>query len=399
MKYDFETILDRKGHDALALDVIPYANVKVKEGFDVIPMWVADMNFPTAPSILEAMKERLNEPHFGYFTSPKAYYDAIICWHKDRKQMEVKEENIGYENGVLGGVASAFHAFTQPAEPILVNSPTYIGFQHVFKDTGRLMITSPLIQDEEGIYRLDLEDMEKKIIENNIHMAIFCSPHNPTGRVWEKEEVEAVMDLFKKHDVTVISDEIWSDIIYPGIHHVPTQSVSEDAKNRTIAFYAPSKTFSLAGLVGSYHIIYNPRLKAGMNRTAASTHYNGQNVLSTHALIGAYSKEGEEWTDELNEVLKQNIDYATDYIHNHFDGVEVTKPQGTYMLYLDVSKWLKDHNMSLEELEKVGAEVGVIWQDGKQFLQEDTIRMNLALPTARVVEAFDRLDQYVFNKD
>ena len=397
MKYDFTTILERKDQDALALDIIPYEGIEVEEGFDVIPMWVADMNYPTAPSILESVHSRLEKPHFGYYHASKPYYDAIAWWHKTRKQMDVAPGNIGYENGVLGGIACAFRAFTQPGEPVLVNSPTYIGFQSVFRDTGRKMVTSELYKDETGTWRMDYEDMEKKIIEQHIRTAIFCSPHNPTGRVWEKEEIEQAMELFKKHDVLVLSDEIWSDILYPGMVHHSTQSVSEDAKNRTIAFYAPSKTFSLAGLIGSYHVLYNEKFKDAMARASAATHYNSQNVLSMHALIGAYSPEGAEWTDELNEVLKTNIDIASDYF-NTVEGVEFFKPEGTYMLYLDFSQWLKNHNMTLEELEKEGVKKGVIWQDGKQFLKDNTIRMNLAVPTSRVKEALERLDRYVFNK-
>ncbi|MDD7281578.1 MalY/PatB family protein [Floccifex sp.] len=396
MKYDFQTKLNRKGHDALALDNYPTYGTQVKDGFDVIPMWVADMNFPTFPNIQQTIQSRLNEPHFGYFSPSDAYYAAIQNWQKTRNNVEVEADAIEYENGVLGCLSSAVRAFTSSGEAILVHSPTYVGFTHVLEDLGRKIIHSPLYLDENGIYRMDYENMDKLCKEYHIHFAIFCSPHNPTGRVWEKEEIEKAMEVYRNNDCVVISDEIWSDILLNNNKHIPTQSISEDAQNRTIAIYAPSKTFSLAGLVGSYHIIYNKMLRDKVIKESSSTHYNAPNILSVYALMGAYSDEGQIWTDELCETLSNNVNYAYDFIKNNFQGVQVSKPQGTYMLYLDCSKYLKAHNMSIQDLLQKGIEVGVIWQDGTPFQKENTIRMNVALPTDRVKEAFERLKKYVF---
>lgn len=205
------------------------------------------------------------------------------------------------------------------------------------------------------------------------------------------------MEIYEKHGVYVIADEIWSDIILGSHKHITTQSVSEYAKQHTVAFYAPSKTFNLAGLIGSYHVIYNEWLKARMEKESSLGHYNSMNVLSMHALIGAYSPEGNEWVNELCQVIEGNVDYACNFIEDHFKGVEVSRPQGTYMLFLDCEKWCKDHEKSLSELLKAGFEAGVFWQNGEAFQQKWTIRMNLALPLSRVKEAFDRLDKYVFN--
>lgn len=259
------------------------------------------------------------------------------------------------------------------------------------------MVLSDLVRDENGVWRMDYEDMEKKIDENHIHCAIFCSPHNPTGRVWEREEIEKAMEIYRKYDCVVISDEIWSDIVLPGAKHIPTQSVSEDAKNRTIAVYAPTKTFNLAGLVGSYHVIYNSYLRDRVIKVSEMSHYNMTNVLSVHALIGAYKPEGREWVDELCQVLGSNVDYAYDYITRKFKGVSLAKPQGTYMLYLDCEEWCKEHGKTMDELLRAGVRVGVIWQDGRPFNRPYAIRINLAVPHARVVDAMDRLDKYVFN--
>ena len=205
------------------------------------------------------------------------------------------------------------------------------------------------------------------------------------------------MELFQKYDVFVVSDEIWSDIILDGHRHIPLQSVSADARSRTAAIYAPSKTFNLAGLVGSYHIIYNQWLRERVEREAGLSHYNNMNVLSMHALIGAYRPEGGEWVDELRQVLTENVAYACTYIQEHFQGVQLSRPEGTYMLFLDCTKWCQKHGRSIDELEQAGWDVGVAWQDGRAFHGPCHIRMNLALPLSRVKEAMARLDRYVFN--
>jgi len=270
--YDFTTVLDRRGKDSIAADVIPW-DVGVDEGFDAIPMWIADMAYPVAPPVLDAMRKRLDFPSLGYYPMSDEYYDSILSWQRRRHGVVgLEREHVGYENGVLGGVAAAVQAFTAPGEKILVHSPTYVGFTHTVGNLGRVLVRSPLARDSEGIWRMDYADMEAKIVSEHIHLVIFCSPHNPAGRVWEREELEQAMALFQKHDCLVISDEIWSDIVMPGCRHIPTQSVSEDARQRTIAFYAPSKTFSLAGLIGSYHIIYNRYLRERVVRQSEQSH-------------------------------------------------------------------------------------------------------------------------------
>ena len=402
MKYDFTSILDRRGKDSIAVDVFPAIGEKhefqVKEGFDKIPMWVADMNFPVAPAITKALEERITHPSYGYFEPREEYYQEIISWQERRNGVTgLTAEAIGYENGVLGGVVNALNVLCSKGDKILLHSPTYVGFTNVMNNNGYQSIHSPLKPDENGIWRMDYEDMDAKIKKHNIHTAIFCSPHNPCGRVWERWEIEKAMEVYKANDVYVISDEIWSDLTLEGYTHIPTQSISEDAKMRTIAMYAPSKTFSLAGLIGSYHIIYNPWLRERALKESSLCHYNSMNVLSMHALMGAYSPEGEEWVDELRRVLTENVNYACDYIGEHFDGVSVSRPQGTYMLFLDCTKWCEKHGRTMDELLEAGVSVGVIWQDGRPFFGGHHIRMNLALPFSRVQEAFERLNRYVFH--
>ena len=400
MKYDFTTVMDRHEKDAIAVDAIGtggFAPGAPKEGFDVIPMWVADMNFPTASSIPEEIAARLQHPAFGYFSLTDEHFDSIIRWQKERNGIDfLTKECIGYENGVLGGVLSALKVCAQPGDAVLLHSPTYIGFTGSLTNNGYQIIHSPLYLDENNVWRMDYEDMDAKIKEHHIHVAIFCSPHNPCGRVWERWEIEKAMDVYHANDCLVISDEIWSDLTLDGFSHIPTQSVSEDARMRTFAFYAPSKTFNLAGLVGSYHIIYNPYLRDRFLAASSKSHYNEANVLSMHALIGAYKDTGMEWVDELCHVLTGIVDYACSFLAEHAQEIHVSRPQGTYMLFLDCEKWCTAHGKTMDELLKAGWDVGVAWQDGRPFHGKYGIRMNLALPLSRVQEAFARLERYVF---
>ena len=401
MQFDFTSIMNRHGMDAIAVDApgkIPFGPKGPKEGFDLIPMWIADMNFPTAPSIPEAMIQRAQHTAFGYFSPRDEYFEGIIRWHRIRNGVEgLEPKHIGYANGVLSGVVGALNVLCSKGDKVLLHSPTYIGFTHSLEDNGYHIVHSPLVLDEEGIWRMDFEDMERKIVENKIHATVFCSPHNPTGRVWERWEVEKAMELFRKHDVFVVSDEIWSDLILEGYKHTPTQSVSEDAKMRTFAFYAPSKTFNLAGLVGSYSVVYNTWLKDRLDKEMGLSHCNGMNVMSMHACIGAYKDTGYAWLDELRSVITGNVDFACKYIQEHFEGVKVSRPQGTYMLFVDCTEWCAAHGKTIEDVEHACWDVGVALQDGRQFHGPCHLRINLALPLSRVKEAFDRMDKYVFN--
>ena len=402
MQYDFTTLPDRRGRDAIAVDMVGqpggFAPAGPRPGFSVIPMWVADMNFLACPAIQEAVIRRAEHPAFGYFAPSEAYFGSIIEWQRLRNGVEgLEPKHIGYENGVLGGVISTLNVLCSRGDPVLVQSPTYVGFTHVLENNGYEIVHNPMYRDEAGVWRLDYADMERKITEKHIHATIFCSPHNPCGRVWERWEIEKALEIFEKHDVWVVSDEIWSDLILRGHKHIPTQSVSPWARSHVAALYAPSKTFNLAGLVGSYHIIYNDWLRDRQAKESSLSHYNSMNVLSMHALIGAYGEAGQAWVDQLCGVITENIDFAYHFIQERFAGVELMKPEGTYMLFLHCESWCKAHEKTMDELEKLGTDVGVAWQDGRMFNDPWGIRMNLALPNRVVREAFVRLDRYVFN--
>ncbi|NJP41155.1 aminotransferase class I/II-fold pyridoxal phosphate-dependent enzyme [Oscillospiraceae bacterium HV4-5-C5C] len=400
MSFDFTTILNRQGKDAIAVDGIGHGTAPgaPKDGFDAIPMWVADMNFPTAPAIQQALRARIEHPAYGYFAPPRAYYNRIIWWQQTRNGVtDLSPSDLSYANGVLGGVISSLNVLCSKGDKVLLHSPTYVGFTHALENNGYTIVHSPLKPDGQGCWRMDFADMAQKLEQEKIHTAIFCSPHNPCGRVWERWEIEQALAVFREHDVYVISDEIWSDLTLNGHRHIPTQSVSPDARQRTTALYAPSKTFNLAGLVGSYQITYNSWLRDRIKKEASLSSCNNMNVLSMHALMGAYSPDGAAWVDALREVLSGNINYACDYIARRFKGVQVFRAEGTYMLFLDCTDWCTDHHSSIDRVLRAGWDVGVAWQDGTYFHGPCHIRMNLALPISRITEAFQRLDQYVFN--
>ena len=401
MKYDFTSIIDRRGKDALALDALGtmpgFTPDPPLEGFDAIPMWVADMNFPTCPAIPEAIIRRAQHPAFGYFSIRDEYYEKIIRWQARRNGYEnLLREYIGYENGVHGCVTRAVETLSEPGDKILLHSPAYVGFSMDTEGIGRTPVYSPLKRDSDGVWRMDYADMDAKLKAGNIHLAIFCSPHNPCGRVWERWELERAMEVFAANDCYVISDEIWADLTFPGKQHIPAPMVSDWAREHTVAAYAPSKTFNLAGLTGSYHIIYNRYLRDRVRGHGHATHYNEINVLSMHALMAAYGVQGYEWVDELRQVLEDNAAYACTYIKEHFTGIDAAMPEGTYMIFLDCSGYCRRTGKSLDEVLKAGWNVGVAWQDGRAFHGPCHIRMNLASPLSRVQEAFRRLDEYVF---
>lgn len=399
MEFDFTTVINRHGWDAQSWDNLGQGNAPQppKAEFDCIPMWIADMNFATVPAVPEALAHRAAHPIYGYFQPSDAYYEAISQWHQTQKgTAPIPREAIAYDNSVLGGIASAMAAICPKGGPVLLHTPGHVGFTRVLKANGYNMVLSPLVRDGNGVWRMDFDHMEQAIREHHIHAAILCSPHNPSGRVWERWELEQAMELFQKYDVYVISDEIWSDLLLDGHCHIPTQSLSEDAKLRTIGLYAPSKTFNLAGLIGSYRIIYNPRLRDRVEQESGLSFYNHMNVMTMHALIAAYSSQGARWMQELRQVLSDNVHYAVSFIQEHFPGVEAAMPQATYLLYLDCTGWCEAHSISLEQLLVQGSDVGVGWQDGRKFGGKCHIRMNVALPRTLLEEAFSRLKQFVF---
>lgn len=400
--FDFETFVDRKGKDARAFDeletLLGKDTPKTLPGFSQIPMWIADMNFATCPSIVEAIEGRLDHPLFGYFTPRPEYYEAISNWQKNSFGIsDLAQDKIEPEVNVLGGITSALRVTSPVGSKILLHALTYIGFTKTLFNNGYRPVLSYLKKDDDGVWRMDFDDMEQLIVQNNIHTCIFCSPHNPSGRVWESSELERAMHIFKKHDVVVLSDEIWSDLVLSEAKHIPLYTINEDAKNRVCSFYSLSKTFNCAGLSSAYSVIYNKSLRDRVNQQASLSHYNALNICSMYATIGAYCDMGKTWLSELISVLEQNAKYAVDFVNSHLDGAKCSKIDGTYMLFVECCEWCEKNNMCVTDLLKRCYEVGVFCQNGEPFHGKHCIRFNLALPFSVMKEAFSRLEKYVFN--
>ena len=401
MRYDFTKIIDRHGKDAIAVDGLGknpgFAPEPPKDGFDVIPMWVADMNFETVPTIPKAIMDRAAHPAYGYFSPVEEYYDSIIRWHKIRNNVEgLMPEYIGYENGVLGGVISALTAFAAPGDAVLLHSPTYIGFTKCITENGYKIVHSPLKKDEKGIWRMDYEDMDAKLKANNIHVAIFCSPHNPTGRVWERREIEEAMEVYKNNECVVIADEIWSDLILKGSQHIPTQSISPDARNRTIALYAPSKTFNIAGLQISNIWISNPELRARFRAEVTAAGYSQVNLMGLVACQAAY-ETGEEWLKELKIYLEGNLDYVRTFLKENLPEIKLTEPEGTYLLWLD----FKSLGMKEEQLKDLVENKAKLWLDSGAMFGPDGEgfeRINIACPREILKQALTQLAESVHDR-
>lgn len=400
MKYDFDTILERG--DAMAYTGVGrglwgMAPEPPEDGLSFIPMWVADMNFAVPPSVTESIRVRLEDPTFGYFMPTDEYYESIIRWHRERNGVTgLEREHIGYENGVHGQICTVIDVLTEPGDSIFLQKPYYAAFEMDIRNTGRKVAFSQLVQDADGVYRMDYEEMDRVLRESGAKLAIFCSPHNPTGRVWTREELEKALEVFEANDCYVLSDEIWSDIIFAGREHVPTQLVSDWAREHVIAAYGTAKTFNTAGLVGSYHIIYNRELRRQVKAQADLTCYNKMNLLSMYAQIGAYSDEGTEWVGELLQVLEGNAVYAREFIRNELPLLSAPEPEGTYMMFVDCGRYMEETGRSFEEILKAGWRAGVGWEDGRLFGGEHHVRLNLALPRSLVEEAFRRLKELVF---
>ncbi|MBQ1315987.1 MAG: aminotransferase class I/II-fold pyridoxal phosphate-dependent enzyme [Lachnospiraceae bacterium] len=396
--FDFTSVMDRRGQDASAIDAVgtPGCPGAPKEGFDLIPMWVADLNFPYPQSITDAMTGRLQYPHLSYFGTPKGYIEAISWWQSTRNGVcDVTEENLGYDNGVLGCVAAAVRAVAEPGEGVLINTPAYIGFTSVIDNIGYKNIESPMTV-RNGKWYMDLDDMEKKIRKHHIRAAVFCNPQNPVGRAWTKEEIREMMDLFEKYGVLCISDEVWSDIMLFGTKHVPAHTVSDYARTHTVSIYGTAKTFNLAGLYGAYDIIYDPYLRDRIRAIKDRTVYNKGNLLAYYALMGGYSEMGAAWVDEMNRVLSENAKMIFECTRDEFPGVWAAMPDATYMMFFDCREWCEKTGETMDEVLKKCHDVGVAVQDGRPFRGEWAFRMNHALPTSRVAEALRRMKQYVF---
>lgn len=356
---------------------------------DPIPMWIADMDISVPDFIMQALKDRAEYPEFGYFFLGDRYYNSILSWLSARRGIhDLTKENILFQNNVLGAVDSALRAFTQPGDKVLVQTPGYHQFKNCILNQGR-QVCGSLMKQVDGRFRMDFADMERKIVEEHIGLAILCSPHNPTGRVWEREELEQFVEICYRHQVIILSDEIHSDLVYEDNAFLPTQSISDHAKAITITLSAPSKTFNLAGLSSAYAIIYDPELKERYEKACACSHYNATNAMSIEASIAAY-EHGAQWVDELRAYLKGNMELLCGLFAEKCPTIQAYVAEATYLMWLDFSAT----GLSQAEIkERCINTAGVVIHDGLTFIEggDQHMRMNIACPRSVVREAGERL--------
>ena len=389
MKYNFDEIIERKNTDCLKFD-----NVMEMFGTeDVLAMWIADMDFRTPPFVIEALRKRLEHEVLGYtFCSPK-WKPAIQGWVSRRYGWDVKEEEIGFVGGIVPAISFAVQCFTAENDKILIQPPVYHPYHHVVRDLGRTLVYNPL-RLVDGQYEIDFEDFERKIV--GCKLFLLCNPHNPGGRVWSPAELERLADICAKNGVVVISDEIHCDMALTGYKHTVFATVSEAAAQNTITLMAASKTFNIAGLKSSYHIIQNGELRKKYNDFLTRSELNTAHLFATTAVAVAYT-EGEEWLEQMLAYVEENIAFLDKYLQENMPKLSFIRPQASYLVFLDARELGMEQSRLVDFFVK---EAKVAMNDGTMFGVEGTgfMRMNLGCPRAtlelaltKIKAAYDKL--------
>lgn len=379
MNFDFDKVTDRSNTFAEKYDLAKERN----KPSDAISLWVADMDWPVAPAITDALKKRCEHGIFGYSWPDDRYYDALKKWFSERHNFEIKKEWVVNTPGVVFALCTAIKAFTNEGDAVLIQRPVYYPFSNSIRSLNRRLVNSPLIY-KDGTYSIDFEDFEKKIIAENVKLFILCSPHNPGGRVWKREELERLSKICLKHNVIVVSDEIHCDITFEENTHTVFSSLSEKAAQNTVVCTAPSKTFNLAGLQFSNIIIANEKLRKAFCLQIDKTGYDEPNVAGIEAATAAYANGG-EWFDLAKAYIWQNILFAEQYILQNCPKMKVCKPQGTYLLWLD----FKAFDLTDKQIEDKILNKAKVWLDGGAMFGlegEKFQRINCATPR-KILEA------------
>ncbi|MBQ4062998.1 MAG: pyridoxal phosphate-dependent aminotransferase [Bacteroidaceae bacterium] len=382
MKYNFDEIIPRKNSDCLKYD-------KLQEMFgtdDALSMWIADMDFRTPPFVIEALRRRLDHEVLGYtFCSPK-WKPAIQSWVSRRYGWNVKEEEIGFVGGIVPAISFAVQCFTAPNDKILIQPPVYHPYHHVVKDLGRTLVYNPL-RLVDGQYEMDFEDFERKAV--GCKLFLLCNPHNPGGRVWNADELSRIADICAKNGVIVISDEIHCDMALTGYKHTVFATVSEVAAQNSVTLMAASKTFNIAGLKSSYHIIKNEALRRQYCEYLTRSELDTAHLFATTAVAVAYN-EGDEWLVQMLQYVEENIAYLDKYLKENMPKISFIRPQASYLVFLDA----RELGMPQEELVNFFLkEAKVAMNDGTMFGQEGAgfMRMNLGCPRATLEQALKQI--------
>lgn len=387
-KINFNIVVNRKNTNCLKYDFA----VRRGRPENVLPLWVADMDFKVAPEITQAIEKRVAHGIFGYSEVKEEYFEAVSAWMEQKHGWHVKEDWLVKTPGVVFALAMAVQAFAEPGDAVIIQQPVYYPFSEVIADNGRRIVDNTLELKEDGKYHINFEDFEQKVKENHVKLFLLCSPHNPVGRVWTKEELKKIAAICRKYDVIVVSDEIHEDFVFNGKHQV-FADLSEDAKNRTITCTAPSKTFNLAGLQVSNIWIANPELREKFKKQIAAAGYSQLNTLGLTACEAAY-RYGGEWHAELLGYLKSNLNFLREFLQTRLPEVKLIEPEGTYLVWLDFGSL----GLTEEQREELLTKKAGIWLDSGAIFGaagEGFERINIACPRSILKDALERIERAV----
>lgn len=387
-KINFNIVVNRKNTNCLKYDFA----VRRGRPENVLPLWVADMDFKVAPEITQAIEKRVAHGIFGYSEVKEEYFEAVSAWMEQKHGWHVKEDWLVKTPGVVFALAMAVQAFTEPGDAVIIQQPVYYPFSEVIADNGRRIVDNTLELKEDGKYHINFEDFEQEVKENHVKLFLLCSPHNPVGRVWTKEELKKIAAICRKYDVIVVSDEIHEDFVFNGKHQV-FADLSEDAKNRTITCTAPSKTFNLAGLQVSNIWIANPELREKFKKQIAAAGYSQLNTLGLTACEAAY-RYGGEWHAELLGYLKSNLNFLREFLQTRLPEVKLIEPEGTYLVWLDFGSL----GLTEEQREELLTKKAGIWLDSGAIFGaagEGFERINIACPRSILKDALERIERAV----
>jgi len=383
MTYDFDKVVNRYGSDSLKYDFA----VERGKPADVLPLWVADMDFPAPPEVVGDIKSAAAHGIFGYTETKSDYDDAVIGWFGERFGYNVQPNEIVKAPGIVYALAQAVRAYTEIGESVLIQTPVYYPFYDVIRDNDRNLVENPLVY-EGGRYSIDFGDFERKIVDNNVKMFILCSPHNPVGRVWTRSELEAMNEICTRHNVIVVSDEIWCDFVYPGHTHTVFGEINDNA----IVATAPSKTFNLAGLQVSNIFIKNADLRRKLKLEIRKSGYSQLNTLGLAACKSAY-QHGTAWVDQLNIYLSGNVALVRNFLAANLPKIKLIEPEGTYLLWLD----FRELGLSMSELDELITHKAKLWLSAGTTFGESGgdgfWRINIGCPRSVLREALERLEQ------
>ena len=382
MKYDFDTIVDRYNTGSVKYDTAERSGMPA----DVMPMWVADMDFRAPDEIVSRMRQLCDFGVYGYTMVTDSYFDAVRNWFSSRFDWEVERKWLVTTPGVVFALSAAVKAFTEPGEGVLIQRPVYYPFTEVIENNGRVVVNSSLRYDK-GSYAIDYEDLEAKLARDDVKLMLICSPHNPVGRVWTRDELSKVCRLCLKYNVKMVSDEIHADFVFANREHVPLASLSEQVRENCVVCTAPSKSFNLAGLQISNIFIPNRDMRHAFRRELEKTGLFGVNMVGLCACQAAYESGG-EWLDQLKEYLEGNIQFLKSFVNEHMPRIKVVDPEGTYLVWMDLQELnLVDQKEFIVNKARLWLDTGSMFGDEGRGFE----RINVACPRTVLEEALNRL--------